>query len=832
MAQVLGCDLYFSLHPVSDENPRSIYTKTHKANVMVVNALYSEFDDVDFGGDATGFTAQLDPRPSVTIHSGGGVHAYWLLDVPFRLSTPEDRQRAEELQRRWQRLQGGDKGVNNLDRVLRIPGTLNHKYSPARPVVIKSWEPERQYTFTALEGLLPLEPAKPAPVAGAGAVTTASDDELLALARKSHNGMKFSRLWDGNLADYGDDHSAADLGLCQMLAFWTGRDAQRMDRLFRNSALYRPQKWARKDYREGTLSKACAQVSAVYQPSSATGAAVAAAQTVIGHRAAAPGRQNGAGASQNGSAPIHTATAASAQPPPSATPSQAPTPTGKPVRMSDLEQDIVKMLGRRMSRDDKADLSRLVVDFLVANNRLFWDTVTGRTYVQDDDYQVLDLVGGAEASARLRRFLRDAGLNSTEFTYAYVIEEMTMAAVRNPIRLHQNMVQLGNALYIPCGASWYVRATTTAGLEKMPNGTDGVYFVARSAIPEWEPLPLPQTKHPLDLRALHVAIDAPPDVSTYTADMQRLLLSSWLVAFMAGIRPLPILATLGSKGGGKSMLLRSIMKLLLGADQDMTTLTADKRDFDTMTTNDLLVGLDNVDQLQQGTEWLYDSLATVATGGMNKRRQYHTLADQVNLQIVAAVMLSSRTASFARPDVAERTLPIFVRPFEDAERVPDSLLLAELPRERDAVVSWLAYHAADVLERVGSAPAGLPARFQDFARVVWGHCVAIGEEPQAVALLTAWRKAQSMSVGDADPLMNAIAEYLANDPTGLGLFDLSAKALLDKLKAEGYEVPFLGGGKRIAARLRELKSTFAGLGIQLTERVSQSRPFFTIRFLP
>lgn len=110
--------------------------------------------------------------------------------------------------------------------------------------------------------------------------------------------------------------------------------------------------------------------------------------------------------------------------------------------------------------------------------------------------------------------------------------------------------------------------------------------------------------------------------------------------------------------------------------------------------------------------------------------------------------------------------------------------------------------------------------------------MALGEEPQAVSLLTAWRKAQSMSVGDADPFMNAIAEYIANDPTGLGLYDLSPKALVEKLKSEGYDVPFLGGGKRIAARLRELKSTFAGLNIQLTERAAQGRPFFTIRALP
>ncbi len=43
---------------------------------------------------------------------------------------------------------------------------------------------------------------------------------------------------------YGRGHytsqSEADLALCNFLAFWTGGDAARIDRLFRRSGLYRP----------------------------------------------------------------------------------------------------------------------------------------------------------------------------------------------------------------------------------------------------------------------------------------------------------------------------------------------------------------------------------------------------------------------------------------------------------------------------------------------------------------------------------------------------------------------------------------------------------------
>ncbi len=92
------------------------------------------------------------------------------------------------------------------------------------------------------------------------------DRELLDKARDASNGDKFRRLYDhGDTSDYSGDHSSADMALCKMLAFWTGCDYNRMDRLFRASGLYR-KKWDRADYREGTLSKAISQCSEMYEP--------------------------------------------------------------------------------------------------------------------------------------------------------------------------------------------------------------------------------------------------------------------------------------------------------------------------------------------------------------------------------------------------------------------------------------------------------------------------------------------------------------------------------------------------------------------------------------
>ena len=92
-----------------------------------------------------------------------------------------------------------------------------------------------------------------------------SDDELIQIAIRSKNGAAFERLLHGDISGYGDDHSRADLAFCNMLAFWTGRDAQRIDRIFRSSGLCR-EKWERTDYRDATIAKAIESCTETYSP--------------------------------------------------------------------------------------------------------------------------------------------------------------------------------------------------------------------------------------------------------------------------------------------------------------------------------------------------------------------------------------------------------------------------------------------------------------------------------------------------------------------------------------------------------------------------------------
>jgi hypothetical protein len=106
------------------------------------------------------------------------------------------------------------------------------------------------------------------------------DDELIRLAYTSKSAatifgksVSFQELWEADADALGKawpasgreyDASSADAALAQRLAFWTGRNEERMLRLMEKSALKRD-KWERADYLVRTINGACAKQEKIYK---------------------------------------------------------------------------------------------------------------------------------------------------------------------------------------------------------------------------------------------------------------------------------------------------------------------------------------------------------------------------------------------------------------------------------------------------------------------------------------------------------------------------------------------------------------------------------------
>lgn len=173
-------------------------------------------------------------RPSVIVHTGHGVQAWWVLHEPWVFESPEERREAAELVRRWQSLlqiKAAASGwtvdaTHDLARVLRLPGTTNTK---AEPVPVRILElSERRYNPSDFEPYLPeLEPVQAAGGAVNVVLNPNAEPPALKFAALLANDRKFARTWNHDRPDMQDQSpSGYDIALAALAvaAKWSDQE--------------------------------------------------------------------------------------------------------------------------------------------------------------------------------------------------------------------------------------------------------------------------------------------------------------------------------------------------------------------------------------------------------------------------------------------------------------------------------------------------------------------------------------------------------------------------------------------------------------------------------
>jgi hypothetical protein len=125
-----------------------------KAAVSQSHLLFVEIDSSDAHKHL--LDAPMPPTAVVASGSEGHVHAY------FALEQPVDAQACESGNRRLAAVVAGDRMSVDAARILRPPGTVNHKREPT-PVRLELFEPARVYGYEQLVGHLADPKAAPAP---------------------------------------------------------------------------------------------------------------------------------------------------------------------------------------------------------------------------------------------------------------------------------------------------------------------------------------------------------------------------------------------------------------------------------------------------------------------------------------------------------------------------------------------------------------------------------------------------------------------------------------------------------------------------------------------
>lgn len=243
-----------------------------KKDTAFVGAVFADVDFKVFDDGEAGARAALDRFPlpaSAVVYSGGGYQALWFLAERagpeyFDVLENVNRGLAIALAPEGRKL---DAAID-ASRVFRLPGFLNLKpeYDPPPLARLVELDPERRYDLT---DFAPFLPTLTVPAAGTARNSAPVDVDDATLLREAFgnpkNGTAIRALWDGTVPA-GKTPSQADEALLCHLAYYTGGDAGRMERLFGQSGLCRDKWTERADYRRMSIENAIARTTSSWEP--------------------------------------------------------------------------------------------------------------------------------------------------------------------------------------------------------------------------------------------------------------------------------------------------------------------------------------------------------------------------------------------------------------------------------------------------------------------------------------------------------------------------------------------------------------------------------------
>ena len=273
--QAQSQDVYFGLGLIAG-NP------TGRGKIQDIIGIGGLWADIDLAGGshkkpnlppdidaAQNILDKLGPRPSILIHSGAGLHAYWVFKEVWIFDSDQERRQAASLSQLWAAtVRATAKGlkydldaVGDLTRVLRLPGTFNRKGT--EPVEVRILQ-VNQYRYCPDDFdiyLVAQEYAQIDQPVEVEAIKLSADAEppMMKLFALLDNDVKFKRTWNRRRTDLQDQSpSAYDLSAASIAvnAGWSDQEiadliigARRMNKEDIGKTL-------RRDYIQRTIGKA------------------------------------------------------------------------------------------------------------------------------------------------------------------------------------------------------------------------------------------------------------------------------------------------------------------------------------------------------------------------------------------------------------------------------------------------------------------------------------------------------------------------------------------------------------------------------------------------
>jgi hypothetical protein len=537
--------------------------------------------------------------------------------------------------------------------------TVTGDHLPGTPTRIEERQPALEDVHEKVFGRPEDKTTNPAARVPASPVSL-DDAALLDKIRRSAQGNKFSDLYDrGDWSGYGSQ-SEADQALCNMLAFWTGRDEARMDSFFRQSALMRD-KWEREDYRNRTITHACECTPETYNPSAFRTIALPAIRT--------------------------EETAQPEQP-------SKPAPKGKAKEKGE----------GKPAETEESQATRLIG---MVRNAEFFHTPEGLLYVSFPNQGHTET--HAIRSKRFRIYLQTlyhgrtgAAIGSKGVQDALGVFEGR--ALNGPkVKVYCRIAPHGKDIYIDLGgATWEAIKVTSSGWEIVPDPP--VKFIRPKGMLE---LPRPE----FDPDAEHNFREC---FNVQSDDDFALLKAFVLIAFRPK-GPYPVLQIKGPHGSAKSTATAVLRKLIDPNEAALRALPKEERDLAIAASNSRMIALDNLSHLP---DWASDALCRVATGGAHAGRELYTDAEEQLLKYQCPVVFNGIGDVATRGDIVDRSVIVELAEIPDEKRSDEEVFWNRFESYHPGILAYFLDVLESTLAHIDTVQMKEKPRMADFAKFV------------------------------------------------------------------------------------------------------------------
>ena len=467
----------------------------------------------------------------------------------------------------------------------------------------------------------------------------------------------------------------------------------------------------------------------------------------------------------------------------------------------------------------------------------------GKFYKAENQYYLFlndtkRLICISNESFEIKTLFTKWGLNASEGLYKYVLNEVFVYC----LEYAQNVEIYKYAYYDPKKFSLYiyngekeVLKITPNEISTQENGDEGIMFVE---LKNYQPFKLVEFNKKINYVSKYLTSKLNVDTcsSLLNANTQRKLAAIWFYSlfFESIMKTKPIFTVIGEKGSGKTTFLRRVGQVLFGSKFDVTSVSGDCRDLDTIITNNYYVVIDNLDN---PTKNLNDALARIATGQTIKKRVYYTTNDEVEYDVKCFVALTSRTPQFTRDDVADRLVCIYLERYDIFQ--DESHLKKEAMDERNEIMSYVVNQLQKMISKLyknKDACIVVAFRMADFAVFALKTAKDKNEIEELKKIFSTMIKIQNEFTLRDDVLYIILKEFVANVEnrgkrfTSAQLYEEFIKIAVTKSLIKPFEQVYKNP-KSVSTRLKNIKNNVSDEIIIKTQKGHANVTYYSFSFV-